>query len=63
MAELLPEWRITCSAGVAAWQGTEDTSEKLLKRVDRALYRAKAGGRDQVSVESAMPSAGDNPMG
>lgn len=41
--------RQTCSAGVAAWDGAEDASA-LIERADRALYRAKDEGRDQVCV-------------
>jgi diguanylate cyclase (GGDEF)-like protein len=39
----------TCSAGVASWSGEEGVPE-LLERADRALYRAKAAGRDRVAV-------------
>jgi diguanylate cyclase (GGDEF)-like protein/PAS domain S-box-containing protein len=39
----------TCSAGVATWDGTEPVA-RLLERADRALYRAKAAGRDAVRV-------------
>jgi len=41
--------RQTCSAGIAAWDGAEDASA-LIERADRALYRAKDEGRDQVRV-------------
>jgi diguanylate cyclase (GGDEF)-like protein len=37
---------ITCSLGVAAWNGREDVTE-LVARADRALYAAKAAGRDR----------------
>jgi len=37
---------ITCSLGVAAWDGREDVSG-LVARADRALYAAKAAGRDR----------------
>jgi diguanylate cyclase (GGDEF)-like protein len=36
----------TCSAGVAGWDGHE-APERLVERVDGALYRAKLGGRDR----------------
>jgi PleD family two-component response regulator len=37
----------TFSAGVATWNGTE-SADDLLARADRAMYRAKATGRDRV---------------
>jgi diguanylate cyclase (GGDEF)-like protein/PAS domain S-box-containing protein len=38
----------SCSAGLACWDGTE-TIDDLLGRADKALYTAKAGGRDQLA--------------
>jgi diguanylate cyclase (GGDEF)-like protein len=38
------------SAGVASWDGTE-TSQELVDRADRALYVAKATGRDRVVLD------------
>ena len=40
---------VTCSAGIAVWDGHE-TPDELFARADRALYRAKAGGRDRAVV-------------
>lgn len=40
----------TASVGVAKWQGTDDDIEALVNRADRALYAAKANGRDRVEV-------------
>ncbi|HEY6761885.1 MAG TPA: diguanylate cyclase [Baekduia sp.] len=39
----------TCSAGIATWDGDEAAGD-LLERADRALYRAKAAGRDRVRL-------------
>jgi diguanylate cyclase (GGDEF)-like protein/PAS domain S-box-containing protein len=38
----------TCSAGLAAWDYVESVDD-LLGRADKALYLAKAGGRDQLA--------------
>jgi diguanylate cyclase (GGDEF)-like protein len=38
---------VTFSAGVAAW-GPRESSEDVLRRADRALYDAKAAGRNRV---------------
>src|SRR5829696_9110504 len=42
----------TCSIGVADWDGRQEGDE-LLARADRALYAAKAGGRDQCRADPA----------
>jgi diguanylate cyclase (GGDEF)-like protein/PAS domain S-box-containing protein len=42
----------TCSAGLAVWDGDESTSE-LVARADRALYLAKAQGRDRTVLATA----------
>jgi diguanylate cyclase (GGDEF)-like protein len=39
----------TVSAGIARWDGHEHADD-LLERADAALYAAKAGGRDRVSL-------------
>jgi len=41
------EVRITTSAGVAEWLPSTESLESLLSRADAALYKAKAGGRNQ----------------
>jgi diguanylate cyclase (GGDEF)-like protein len=43
---------VTCSIGVAGWDRQEDIGQ-LVARADRALYAAKAGGRDQCRAAPA----------
>ena len=38
------------SIGLTHWQGPDDSTDAMLARVDAALYRAKAQGRDQTCV-------------
>jgi PleD family two-component response regulator len=40
------------SAGVSTWSALE-TSEELIARADRALYEAKASGRNRTVVATA----------
>jgi diguanylate cyclase (GGDEF)-like protein len=47
----------TFSAGVACWDGQE-ISDELVARADRALYAAKAAGRDRVTVGAPPVAAG-----
>jgi diguanylate cyclase (GGDEF)-like protein len=46
---------VTASFGVAHMQDTDVDAEQLLQRADRALYAAKATGRDVVVVAAAAP--------
>nr|BAL57880.1 GGDEF family protein [uncultured beta proteobacterium] len=39
---------ITFSAGVAEWQGEDETLEQLIARADEALYAAKRAGKNRV---------------
>ena len=50
--QLLPEWRVTISLGVAFWHGPKDSSVDIFKRMDEALYRAKRNGRNTVATET-----------
>lgn len=43
--------KLTCSLGITLWQTDADTSAKLFKRVDDALYQAKKTGRNRVMVQ------------
>ncbi len=47
------EIHLTASVGVAGWQPGDVEIDSVLQRADRALYRAKAAGRDRVAVENA----------
>jgi len=53
-----PRVIVTVSAGLAMFPEHGDTSENLLSAADRALYCAKAGGRDRVMV-AGMPEHGE----
>ncbi len=44
---------ITVSIGVAGWQAGAETVESLIEAADRALYRAKQLGKNQVTVAAA----------
>ncbi len=44
---------VTVSVGVSSLQFPRDSIEDLLKRADRALYEAKAGGRNRVVAQAA----------
>jgi diguanylate cyclase (GGDEF)-like protein len=46
--------RVTVSVGVAAHGGDPADSADLLQRADRALYAAKAGGRNRVSTDPGL---------
>lgn len=48
--------RATLSAGVAAYPHHGRTAELLLQSADRAMYAAKAAGRNR--VRTAAPEAG-----
>jgi diguanylate cyclase (GGDEF)-like protein len=45
------EIRLTASFGVAALEPQDVSPSDILERADKALYRSKLGGRDQVSLQ------------
>mgnify|MGYP005750143577 CR=1 FL=1 len=50
--------RVTTSIGAAVLEPDDDWP-RWLARADAALYRAKAAGRDQVSLDANLPAAGE----
>lgn len=49
----IPQQKISCSFGVAIYN-PEDTKEKLFKRVDKILYKAKNSGKNIVFGEDEL---------
>ncbi len=41
---------LTVSIGVASWRGDEPDAEALLRKADKALYKAKQTGRNRVEI-------------
>lgn len=54
----VPGRALTCSAGVAVHAGPLGALERLLAQADRALYRAKAAGRDRTHVHDPSTRRG-----
>ncbi|MEE4295582.1 MAG: diguanylate cyclase [Wenzhouxiangella sp.] len=48
--------RFTVSAGVAAGRAPDVSLDQLLSAADRALYGAKAGGRDRIELDAPVSS-------
>jgi diguanylate cyclase (GGDEF)-like protein len=46
---------LSVSIGLAAWDGAGEDIARLLVRADRALYRAKALGRDRIELAPSEP--------
>jgi diguanylate cyclase (GGDEF)-like protein len=55
LRELVPRG-LTCSAGIAAWDGRE-SEVALMSRCDAALYEAKSAGRNRMVVAPAAADA------
>lgn len=45
-----PELRLTCSIGLASYQGSAGSDVELVRDADQALYIAKSTGRNKVSL-------------
>lgn len=58
-SQALPEHEtnITASFGLAVWRAGESASH-LVRRADRAMYRAKAAGRNRVEADSPVQALG-----
>ncbi len=50
-AEILEDYTVTISLGVARWRQRHDTLQDIFQRLDGALYQAKQQGRNRVEVE------------
>jgi len=48
-----PEIPVTASIGIATLDPATDTAQSLIERADKALYEAKASGRNKVVVQAA----------
>jgi len=53
---------VTVSIGVATWPGPGDAPEALLEAADKALYRAKQGGRNRVSAANPASPGGQRDL-
>ncbi len=61
-AEISHVGTLTASFGVAAIPEDTDETEELIRKADRALYTAKAGGRNRVET-AAAPWIAEIPSG
>jgi diguanylate cyclase (GGDEF)-like protein len=54
--------RVSLSAGIAAFDTNVRSLDELIARADKALYAAKSGGRDCVSIADATQITGSHAM-
>jgi diguanylate cyclase (GGDEF)-like protein/PAS domain S-box-containing protein len=45
---------LTSSIGITEFQGEGDSLESILQRIDKAVYQAKANGRDRIETSSSI---------
>jgi two-component system cell cycle response regulator len=50
--------QVTLSIGLATWPGPGDSAEELVEAADKALYRAKQGGRNRVAAANPASPGG-----
>ncbi|MFC0676246.1 diguanylate cyclase [Lysobacter korlensis] len=55
--DLAPDLRVTLSIGAAELQPDDAGLADLMRRADRALYRAKRQGRNRVEFDASVPAA------
>ena len=51
---------MTSSFGVAAISNQDSSLDDMVRRADRALYRSKRAGRNQVDLESSQMTLSEN---
>ena len=44
---------VGCSMGINVFKGSSETAENLIKNADKAMYQAKAAGRNRFHVYDA----------